>query len=177
MDARSAGSSPEGIQPPPSAYARALRSLCAVFFCKHSANEPLKTRRHRASGRSEEEPVLQEKRHGPKPAVMAGNGPCRTFNPMVNRSSSSRLIWLTGHPPGEARGLYSHLGRSSHCYGGSVAASSRSGESPSGGGKGAPEPLEAGNADRQLLEMCELMSRMLPGDRERLIDLARRLAR
>jgi len=50
-------------------------------------------------------------------------------------------------------------------------------ESSSGGGKGTPEPLEAGNADRQLLEMCELMSRMLPGDRERLIDLARRLAR
>jgi transcriptional regulator with XRE-family HTH domain len=58
----------------------------------------------------------------------------------------------------------------------SVAASSRAGESLNRGGKGAPEPLDAGNSERQLAEVRELMNRMSPGDRERLLDLARRLA-
>ena len=36
--------------------------------------------------------ILQGKRQGPKPAVTAEDGPCRTFNPMVDGSSPSRLI-------------------------------------------------------------------------------------
>ena len=57
-----------------------------------------------------------------------------------------------------------------------VAASSRVGKSRNRVGKGSTEALDAGDSERQLAEVRELMDRMSPGDRERLLDLARRLA-
>lgn len=65
----------------------------AAFFCKHSANEPLKTRWHGASGPSDEKQILQGKRQDPKPAVTAENGPCLTFNPMVGTGIPGRLAY------------------------------------------------------------------------------------
>lgn len=77
-----------------------------------------------------------------------------------------RIAEALGVPPSDLL-LRAEAGRS-------VAASPRAGESPNRASK--PEPLDAADSERQLAEVRELMNRMSPGDRERLVDLARRLA-